>query len=158
VLARIIDVSMGRLSSSSVEVNMSNPPKHILEHIPEYSEIENVIHAFYEKVIEHPQLGHFFKHIENFAEHEKRIVDFWWMSMGGRLDQPPKINMIGKHLPLGIQQADLEIWLGLFSETLQQQLDESKAIFWMDKVSMIALRLKQIVIDKQATGVQITEK
>lgn len=154
MLLRIIGVSIGRLSSLSAEVNMSTPP----EHTPEYSEIENVIHAFYEKVIGHPQLGHFFKHIDNFAEHEKRIVDFWWISMGGKLEQPPKIDMIGKHFPLGIQQADLEIWLALFSETLEQELDESKAVFWMDKVLIIAARLKQIVIDNQAMGVQITEK
>ena len=143
-------VSIGRLSSDGAEVNMSNTP--------DYTEIENVIHCFYEKLIVHPQLGHFFAHIENFAEHEKRIVDFWWISMGGKLKQPPKIDMIGKHFPLGIKQADLEIWLALFSETLEQQLNESKSIYWMDKVLIIAARLKQIVIDNQAMGVQIKEK
>lgn len=129
-----------------------------MSNTPDYAEIENVIHAFYKKVIEHPQLGHFFAHIENFAEHEKRIADFWWISMGGRLEQPPKIDMIGKHFPLGIQQADLEVWLALFSETLEQQLPQSKAFFWMDKVLIIAARLKQIVIENQAMGVQIKEK
>lgn len=122
---------------------------------PSYEEISEVIHSFYEKVIQHPQLAHFFVHIENFAEHEKRIVDFWWISMGGVLEQPPKINMIGKHFPLGIQQADLETWLTLFSETLQEKLPNNKGKFWMDKVLTIAARLKQIVIDHQAMGVQI---
>jgi len=129
-----------------------------MSNTPDYAEIENVIHAFYRKVIDHPQLGHFFAHIENFAEHEKRIVDFWWISMGGRLEQPPKIDMIGKHFPLAIQQADLAVWLALFSETLEQQLPQNKAFFWMDKVLIIAARLKQIVIENQAMGVQIKEK
>ncbi|VAW63185.1 hypothetical protein MNBD_GAMMA08-2646 [hydrothermal vent metagenome] len=122
---------------------------------PTYEEIENVIHVFYEKVMQHPQLGHFFARLENFAEHEKRIVDFWWISMGGKLEHPPKIDMIGKHIPLDIKQADLETWLALFSETLQQQLAEDKACYWMDKVRVIAARLKQIIIDKQPLGVQI---
>lgn len=129
-----------------------------MSNTPHYAEIENVIHQFYEKLIVHPQLGHFFEHIDNFTVHEKRIVDFWWISMGGKLEQPPKIDMIGKHFPLAIEQADLEIWLALFSETLAQQLDESKSIYWMDKVLIIAARLKQIVIDNQAMGVQIKEK
>jgi len=108
--------------------------------------------------MQHPDLAHFFKHIEDFAEHEKRITDFWWISMGGELEQPPKIDMIGKHFPLGIKQQDLETWLALFSETLEQQLAEEKALYWMDKVMKIAARLKQIVIDNQAMGVQIKEK
>ncbi len=125
---------------------------------PSYEEIHNVIHAFYEKLMQHPDLAHFFKHIEDFAEHEKRITDFWWISMGGKLEQPPKIDMIGKHFPLGIKQQDLETWLALFSETLEQQLAEEKALYWMDKVMKIAARLKQIVIDNQAMGVQIKKK
>ena len=126
-----------------------------MSNTPGYEEIENVVSAFYKKVMQHPKLGHFFEHIENFAEHEKRIVDFWWISMGGSLEQPPKIDMIGKHFPLGIKQDDLETWLALFSETLGEQLTENKALFWMDKVMLIAARLKQIVIDNQAMGVQI---
>jgi len=122
---------------------------------PTYEEIENVIHVFYEKVMQHPQLGHFFARLENFAEHEKRIVDFWWISLGGKLENPPKIDMIGKHIPLGIKQADLEVWLALFSQTLQQQLADNKAGLWMEKVMMIAARLKQVIIDKQPLGVQI---
>ena len=123
---------------------------------PTYEEIQCVIHAFYEKVMAHPQLSHFFSALDDFSEHEKRIVDFWWMSMGGQLEQPPKINMMGKHMPLGIQQGDLDVWLALFSETLQQQLSGEKAICWMDKAMMIAERLKQLVIEKKAMGVQIS--
>ena len=124
---------------------------------PSYEEITTVISAFYEKVLRHPQLGHFFEHLNDFAEHESRIVDFWWISMGGKLDNPPKIDMIGRHFPLGIKDTDLEIWLALFSETLQEKLVEGKGRYWMDKVMTIAARLKQIVIDNQNLGVQIRE-
>ncbi len=125
------------------------------DNTPSRDEIAKVVHAFYKKVIQHPQLGHFFEHINDFTEHEKRIADFWWISMGGKLEQAPKIDMTGKHFPLGIKQADLETWLALFSETLGEELAQNKALFWMDKVMLIAARLKQIVIDNQALGVQI---
>jgi len=127
------------------------------ENAPSYDEIRRVVQAFYKKVLHHPKLGHFFSHIDDFAEHEQRIVDFWWMSMGGKLDEPPKIDMIGKHFPLGIQESDLQQWLALFSETLKEQLGGPQGLLWMDKVLLIAARLKQIVIDNQAMGVQISE-
>jgi len=122
---------------------------------PSYEEIRNVIQAFYAKLMADAQLSHFFDHIDDFAEHEQRIVDFWFISMGGKLENPPKIDMIGKHFPLGIKAEDLQHWLGLFSETLGEKLEEPKALMWMDKVMTIAARLKQIVIDNQAMGVQI---
>ena len=125
------------------------------ENAPSYEEISQVVHAFYNKVINHADLGRFFSHINDFAEHEKRIVDFWWMSMGGKLDDPPKIDMIGKHFPLGIKEDDLQQWLALFSETLGEQLAGPKGLLWMDKALLIAARLKQIVIDNQSMGVQI---
>ena len=125
--------------------------------VPSYEEIHRVVQAFYKKVLKHPELGLFFSHIDDFAVHEQRIVDFWWMSMGGKLDDPPKIDMIGKHFPLGIKETDLQQWLSIFSETLGEQLDGPKGLLWMDKVLLIAARLKQIVIDNQAMGIPISE-
>ncbi|VAW60995.1 hypothetical protein MNBD_GAMMA10-494 [hydrothermal vent metagenome] len=124
--------------------------------IPTYEEISIVVCAFYKKVRDNARLGHFFEHLEDFAAHEKRLTDFWWMSMGGKLDDPPKINMIGKHFPMGIKDEDLQTWLALFSETLLQHLNEAKGLYWMDKVMIISARLKQIVIDNQGMGVQIS--
>jgi len=124
----------------------------------DYQQVAQVIHAFYQKLIQHPQLGPFFSHIEDFDQHEKRIVDFWWLSMGGTLEQPPKIDMIGKHFPLGIQQQDLEVWLVLFGETLGEHLEEAVAAQWMEKALQIASRIKQIVIDHHPMGVQVQDK
>jgi hemoglobin len=122
-----------------------------------YEQVQQVIHAFYEKLMAHPQLGHFFAGIDDFSHHEQRIVDFWWISMGGKADISPRIDMIGKHFPLGIQAADLETWLALFSETLGEQLDEALAVRWMDKTLQIAARLKQIIIDHQPMGIQLPD-
>lgn len=120
-----------------------------------YQQVQDVVHTFYQKLINHAELGHFFEHIDDFDHHEKRICDFWWLSMGGKLESPPKINMIAKHMPLGIKQRHLQIWLTIFSETLSQQLDKETAKDWMDKALQIGARIKQIVIDHQAMGVTI---
>ena len=124
--------------------------------VPTQAEIATVVEAFYQQIKTHPQLGHFFESIDDFSEHEKRIVDFWYMGMGGKLDNPPKIDMIGKHFPLGIKEQDLQVWLEIFSETLSANLDDGKARYWMDKALAIAARMKQIIIDHQAMGVQVS--
>lgn len=125
--------------------------------MPSREDIQRVVKRFYQKLMQDPQLSPFFSHIEDFSEHEQRISDFWYMSMGGRLEQPPKIDMIGKHFPLGIKTEDLQHWLALFSETLGEELPHKQALLWMDKAMTIAARMQQIVIDNQAMGVQIKE-
>lgn len=136
---------------------MSSESSPLCESIS-YEQVERVIHNFYQKLMHHEQLGHFFQNIDNFAEHEKRIVDFWWMSMGGTLEHSPGIDMIGKHFALGIKQEDLETWLVVFGETLGEELDEELARRWMDKALHIAARIKQIVIDHKPMGVQVQDK
>jgi hemoglobin len=120
-----------------------------------YSQVQQVVHAFYNKLIHHDELAHFFKHIDDFDSHEKRVSDFWWLALGGKLDKTPKIDMIGKHFPLGIQQENLETWLAIFSETLGEELNEEAAIIWMDKALQIGARIKQIVIDHKPMGIPI---
>lgn len=120
-----------------------------------FSQVQQVIHHFYNRLMSHPQLGRFFEGIDDFQQHEQRISEFWWLSMGGKLANPPRIDMIGKHFPLGIQAEDLETWLVLFGETLGEELPEAEAAEWMHKALAIASRLKQIVIDHQAPGLQI---
>lgn len=125
--------------------------------MPSRDAIERVVQRFYQKLMQDPQLSPFFSHIEDFSEHEQRISDFWYMSMGGKLEQPPKIDMIGKHFPLGIKAEDLQHWLALFSETLGEELPQQQALMWMDKAMTIAARMQQIVIENQAMGVQIKQ-
>ena len=122
-----------------------------------YTDVSQVVHLFYAQLLEHPQLSHFFQNIENFSSHEQRISDFWWLVLGGRLDQKPDIDMIGKHMPLGIENKDLEIWLAIFTQTLQQSLTPAAASLWLNKVELIASRLRQIVIQQKPSGIQITE-
>ena len=122
-----------------------------------FAQVQHVIHAFYARLQADPQLSHFFKHIADFTEHEYRISCFWWMSMGGKLHTPPSIDMINKHMPLGISSNDLQIWLQLFEETLKEQLPAQSAQDWFEKALQISKRVQQIVIDKKPMGLQIKE-
>lgn len=122
-----------------------------------YPQVQQLIQAFYQQLLAHPQLSPYFSHIDDFSHHEKRITDFWWLALGGRLPQPPKIDMINKHMPLGINASDLTIWLEILDTTLDRQLTNEQAQQWKEKAHQIGTRLKQIVIEKQSTGIQIGE-
>lgn len=114
--------------------------------------IERQIHAFYSKLQADEQLSPFFAHIEDFSSHERRIADFWWQAMGGRLDTPPQIDMVGKHMPLGIGHADIDRWLAYFSQTLDETMEPELAAQWYLMAEGIATRLKQIVVEGEMPG------
>jgi hemoglobin len=135
---------------------MSAPVQPLPNHLT-YAQVEEVIRAFYQRLLAHPQLGGYFAGIEDFTSHEKRIADFWWLALGGRLPQPPKIDMINKHMSLGISGDDLRIWLSILSSTLEQKLTIDQAKHWQSKAQQIGARLEHIVIQKQAGGISISE-
>ena len=122
-----------------------------------YPQVQQVIHVFYQQLLNHPQLSPYFSHITDFAGHEERITGFWWMALGGRLPSPPKIDMINKHMALNITKDELQIWLTILGSTVDAQLTASQAQQWKTKASQIGERLKQRVIDKLKPGINITE-
>ena len=132
-------------------------PLHPLSNQLTYHQVQRVIHRFYERLLAHSQLGPYFSHIKDFSSHEKRIADFWWLVLGGQLQQPPKIDMINKHMALNINNDDLQTWLSILSTTLDQQLTSDQAEQWKNKAHQIGERLRIIVIERQAAGIQITQ-
>ena len=116
--------------------------------------IEQQIHRFYQKLQVDPEMKGFFEHIPDFTAHEKRISDFWWTAMGGRLDNPPQIDMVGKHMPLGIQDHHIDKWLAYFKQTLNEVMEPELADAWYLMAEGIALRLRQIVVQGEMPGVQ----
>ena len=135
----------------------STPPKRRLVPLCEKigrERIERQIHAFYGKLRDDAQLAHFFEHIPDFSAHERRIADFWWQAMGGRLETPPQIDMVGKHMPMGLSDADIDRWLGYFKETLDEVMEPELAQAWYLLADGIALRLRQIVVHHELPGVR----
>lgn len=107
--------------------------------------IEQQVHAFYIKLRAHPDLGKFFDGMDDFSEHEVRIADFWWQAMGGRLDNPPHVDMVGTHMRLGVSAADVDIWLSIFKETLYETMEQDIADSWYLMAEGIGMRLQQVV-------------
>ena len=105
--------------------------------------IEQVVHAFYARGRAHPALQPHFARIADFDEHEARIVEFWWMAMGGRSRRPPVHDMVGRHRALGLGEEDFSNWLELFSDTLHDILPADLAGQWLTMAQGIAARLQQ---------------
>lgn len=120
-----------------------------------------VVQHFYIKARQHPVIGHYFEGIDDFGLHEKKISEFWWLALGGKTsalpDGAPSIDMINVHIALGINEADLEIWLGLFEQTLFEELEMDLASAWQIKLHEIANHLKALAIDGKTGGIQIKE-
>jgi hemoglobin len=114
--------------------------------------IEEQIHRFYEKLQQDPEMKGFFEHIPDFSAHEQRIADFWWTAMGGRLDHDPGIDMVGKHMPLGIKDEHIQRWLATFKETLYEVMEPELADQWYMMAEGIAMRLRQIVVAGEMPG------
>lgn len=133
----------------------ATPPKRRLIPLCERigrERIDRQVQAFYAKLRADAQLGRFFAHIEDFSEHERRIADFWWTAMGGRLERPPHIDMVGRHLPLGIGDADIDRWLAYFKETLYEVMEPEPAEQWYQLAEGIAVRLRQVVVHGRLPG------
>jgi hemoglobin len=125
------------------------------------NDVLRVIQRFYIKAQQHPSIGHYFEGIDNFSSHEKKISEFWWLALGGKVDDlpdgAPSIDMINIHIALSINADDLKIWLGLFEQTLFEKLEMDLASAWQIKLHEIANHLKALAIDGKAGGIQITE-
>jgi hemoglobin len=103
--------------------------------------VDRVIALFYQRLRADAQLAPFFTHIEDFPAHQRMIADFWWIAMGGTVADPPTVDMLGVHRPMGLRQTDLEHWLALFGDVLDAELEPELARQWMTMAQGIGERL-----------------
>lgn len=118
-----------------------------MPHHPRLSEQINrdqvalVVHHFYQKLLEVPQLADYFAGITNWMEHEAHITDFWWGLMGGRIEKPRPHAMDRGHRDLDFGEHELAIWLVLFEQTLVDTLPPEIALRWGKLARQIGDRL-----------------
>lgn len=108
--------------------------------------IDDVVDMFYRRLAADDRLGHHFERVADFAAHVRRIADFWYQSLGGRLESPPTIDMVGRHAPLNLTRADLERWFEHFDAVTNAALEPGLAQEWQRLARGIASRLEQEVI------------
>ncbi len=108
--------------------------------------IHAVIDDFYRRVAADPEIGHYFERIEDFPDHVNRIADFWYMNLGGRLEHPPTIDMVGTHAPLNLTEADLAVWMHHFKTATEDHLEPPLAAEWQQLAEGIASRMREDII------------
>ena len=107
-----------------------------------------VINAFYDRLMADAILGHHFRALGDLEAHKTRIVDFWWIGMGGESDDPPMIDMIGKHRFLRISRSEINRWLGVFTECVRAELPEELAAQWIYLAEGIGRKLTRCISPK----------
>lgn len=101
--------------------------------------IETIVESFYKKAVVDIFIGYHFRNI-GLSHHLPRINAFWNTQLLGH-KIPPKIErflVFEKHTPLRIKKGELNRWVLLFNQTLDEYKNEQNAQFiddWKDKVT-----------------------
>ena len=105
---------------------MSNPLQRF-EISPD--EIQQVVRVFYARIRQHPELGPVFgAHIDpdEWPAHEAKIADFWRNAI--LRENSYSGNPMRVHLQTPeIKVEHFEMWLGLFDQTLSEELNPTAA-------------------------------
>lgn len=119
--------------------------------------IQKIVEDFYTKAVSDPIIGFHFRKIqefegdnplkppmEAFSHHIPRIVNFWRMQLLGEmgLEQEP-FNLLKAHDYLGVKKAQVNRWLMIFNETLDESSgDEAFILDWKKKAAHLASKLR----------------
>jgi len=101
------------------------------------SPIQRVVHKFYDKAKVDILIGYHFRHIQDFDSHIPRIVHFWEIQLlGAPLTMQP-FDLISAHKPLGIKVGEVNRWVKLFIETLEEEnVEQDLKDKWLQKVEL----------------------
>lgn len=108
--------------------------------------IVGVVRDLYGRLEADPVIGRHFSRIKDHEDHLRRVCDFWFLSLGGRLARPPQFDMVGRHRPLRLTRAEIDIWLGHFRAVTGAHLDPAVAREWQQLAEGIAARLRQEIV------------
>lgn len=106
--------------------------------------VSRLVDSFYERIRADPRLGPIFDEIigDRWNHHLPRMKDFWSsvaLHTGAYSGQP-----VPAHMKLEqVQQADFQLWLNLFRETLEETAPTPEAIdYFMERAHRIAESLQ----------------
>mgnify|MGYP006294747063 CR=1 FL=1 len=111
-----------------------------------HDRVEAVIHDFYRRLRADAELGPVFTAIGEREGHEAKVIAYWWLAMGGKMADPPVVDMLGAHARAGVSEAQLRRWLALFGETLRDHLAEELAAQWEQMAHAVGDKLRAQVI------------
>lgn len=111
-----------------------------------YKEIENIIFEFYKKAINDFLIGYHFKKISDFKKHIPHIAIFWHNRLNPEksIKSNKSFSIINAHKPLMIKKGEVDRWVILFRENLNQaDFDNKVKQKWLDDVDHLAEILKE---------------
>ncbi len=122
----------------------SIPPKFDIAR----TDIERVVHAFYDMVRQHPGLGPVFAaHVTDWDMHEEKIIRFWANAILNERDYDG--NPLAVHRDAGnVRPGMFEPWLALFDMTLRLELRPEQAKAWSELAHRIGRSLRAGVVEK----------
>lgn len=110
-----------------------------------YKIIEKIIFNFYRTAIEDILIGYHFRKIKNFEEHIPHIAAFWTARLfpDEKQEIARSYNFIKAHAPLGIKRGEIDRWLVLFAESLEnEEIDQELKDRWINETHTFATILR----------------
>lgn len=109
-----------------------------------HGDIYKVIHNFYTRIQQDSILSVSFRSVHDWPEHIQRLTQFWWIRFGGRPYMFSEYNPVVKHFYAGFNESLLQRWLGIFQQTLNDNLTPEQSHLW----NMISQRIGQSLLIK----------
>lgn len=107
--------------------------------------IHQIIHSFYEKAKVDLIIGYHFRNIQDFDQHIPHIARFWEIQLLGKKLEGEPFDMINKHLALQFNQGQLDRWIKLFIDNLNEfELSEEDRNNWLSKIEFFKNKLISI--------------
>jgi truncated hemoglobin YjbI len=101
--------------------------------------IKLIVDEFYLKARTDILIGYHFNHIKDFNHHLERIYAFWNMHLL-KIAPPFNYRLMMTHLPLGIKTGEINRWVKLFIETIEENKhrieDQNFCVDWLEKIEM----------------------
>lgn len=115
-------------------------PTPLSDHLQQ-RDVARLVTLFYRRVRSDPLLAPHFMGVDDWPAHEQAICDFWWGLMGGHIAQPKPRAMERAHRDLRFGEEELQRWLALFEQTLQENLPAEPARQWSAMARQIGERM-----------------
>ena len=119
--------------------------------------IERLVRAFYDKVRVDPVLAPVFDaRINDWEPHLAQMFAFWSSValMSGRYHGTPMV----KHMPLPVDAAHFDRWLGLFEETAREICPGEAAAHFVERARRIAASLELGIANGQGVILGVGER
>jgi hemoglobin len=116
-----------------------------MKDIQNEDDINKLVVHFYTKLMNNDITAPKFTNL-NLEEHFPKIVSFWALIL---LDKEGyKTNVFDKHTHLNINKTDIEIWLKLFVESLDEMYLGEKAELAKQRAQVLSYTFSSKLVDK----------